>query len=129
MVLPCNMQRLIWNAQKIFSINTRKPTDLHPVKIVESTCLSLPFLITVVASVSCRGCLVSSGLRCPRVIAGCLSDRCDRVLYFVCLTVRYRNFFDTLTIPELCPKLDTRYLRCLYELKLLIILFRKQSLK
>ncbi|KAI0233692.1 DNA-directed RNA polymerase II subunit RPB1 [Lamellibrachia satsuma] len=34
-VLPCNMQRLIWNAQKIFSINTRKPTDLHPVKIVE----------------------------------------------------------------------------------------------
>ena len=34
-VLPCNLQRLIWNAQKIFRINVRKPTDLHPVKIVE----------------------------------------------------------------------------------------------
>ncbi|KAJ8310654.1 hypothetical protein KUTeg_012519 [Tegillarca granosa] len=34
-VLPCNLQRLIWNAQKIFRINTRKPTSLHPVKIVE----------------------------------------------------------------------------------------------
>ncbi|KAJ8311231.1 hypothetical protein KUTeg_011217 [Tegillarca granosa] len=29
-VLPCNLQRLIWNAQKIFRINTRKPTSLHP---------------------------------------------------------------------------------------------------
>ena len=36
-VLPCNLQRLIWNAQKIFRINVRKPTDLHPVKIVEGT--------------------------------------------------------------------------------------------
>ena len=34
-VLPCNLQRMIWNAQKIFRINVRKPTDLHPVKIVE----------------------------------------------------------------------------------------------
>lgn len=34
-VLPCNLQRLIWNAQKIFRINSRKPTSLHPVKIVE----------------------------------------------------------------------------------------------
>jgi len=34
-VLPCNMQRLIWNAQKIFRINTRRQTDLHPLKIVE----------------------------------------------------------------------------------------------
>lgn len=34
-VLPCNLHRLIWNAQKIFRINTHKPTDLHPAKIVE----------------------------------------------------------------------------------------------
>ena len=34
-VLPCNLSRLIWNAQKIFRINTRKTTDLHPLKIVE----------------------------------------------------------------------------------------------
>lgn len=34
-VLPCNLHRLIWNAQKIFRINKRKPTDLHPLKVVE----------------------------------------------------------------------------------------------
>lgn len=34
-VLPCNLQRMIWNAQKIFRIDKRKPTDLHPVKVVE----------------------------------------------------------------------------------------------
>ena len=33
-VLPCNLNRLIWNAQKIFRINMRKPTDLHPVKVI-----------------------------------------------------------------------------------------------
>ena len=33
--LPCNMERMIWNAQKIFHINPRIQTDLHPVKIVE----------------------------------------------------------------------------------------------
>ena len=38
-VLPCNLQRMIWNAQKIFRINIRRPTDLHPVKIVEGHCL------------------------------------------------------------------------------------------
>ncbi|XP_074658521.1 DNA-directed RNA polymerase II subunit RPB1-like [Tubulanus polymorphus] len=34
-VLPCNLQRLIWNAQKIFRIDARKPVDLHPVKVIE----------------------------------------------------------------------------------------------
>ncbi|XP_070538293.1 DNA-directed RNA polymerase II subunit RPB1-like [Ptychodera flava] len=34
-VLPCNLQRLIWNAQKIFHINTRKTTDLHPLIVIE----------------------------------------------------------------------------------------------
>ncbi|ELU15060.1 hypothetical protein CAPTEDRAFT_170227 [Capitella teleta] len=34
-VLPCNLQRLIWNAQKIFRIDTRKVTDLHPIRIIE----------------------------------------------------------------------------------------------
>lgn len=34
-VLPCNLQRMIWNAQKIFRIDTHKPTDLHPIKVVE----------------------------------------------------------------------------------------------
>ncbi|XP_061171699.1 DNA-directed RNA polymerase II subunit RPB1-like [Saccostrea echinata] len=34
-VLPCNLQRMIWNAQKIFRIDVHKPTDLHPIKVVE----------------------------------------------------------------------------------------------
>ncbi len=33
--LPVNLHRLIWNAQKIFHLDLRKPTDLHPVKVVE----------------------------------------------------------------------------------------------
>ncbi|KAK3607289.1 hypothetical protein CHS0354_002914 [Potamilus streckersoni] len=34
-VLPCNLQRMIWNARKIFRIDRYKPTDIHPLKIVE----------------------------------------------------------------------------------------------
>lgn len=34
-MLPCNLLRMIWNAQKIFHINSRLPSDLHPVKVVE----------------------------------------------------------------------------------------------
>lgn len=34
-VLPCNLQRMIWNAQKIFRINIRSVTELHPMKIIE----------------------------------------------------------------------------------------------
>lgn len=34
-VLPCNLQRLIWNAQKVFKIDKRKPSNLHPLKIIQ----------------------------------------------------------------------------------------------
>ncbi|GAB6021132.1 DNA-directed RNA polymerase II subunit RPB1 [Chamberlinius hualienensis] len=34
-VLPGNLQRMIWNAQKIFHINIRAPTDLSPLKVLE----------------------------------------------------------------------------------------------
>ncbi|KAE8279100.1 DNA-directed RNA polymerase II subunit RPB1 [Larimichthys crocea] len=34
-VLPCNLARMIWNAQKIFRINTRTPTDLNPLRVVD----------------------------------------------------------------------------------------------
>ena len=34
-VLPCNIDRLIWNAKKMFRINTRKQTDLNPLQVVE----------------------------------------------------------------------------------------------
>ncbi|OQV11983.1 DNA-directed RNA polymerase II subunit RPB1 [Hypsibius exemplaris] len=34
--LPCNLQRMLWNAQKIFKIKPgRGLTDLHPVRVVE----------------------------------------------------------------------------------------------
>uniref|UniRef100_A0A6M2DJ97 DNA-directed RNA polymerase subunit n=1 Tax=Xenopsylla cheopis TaxID=163159 RepID=A0A6M2DJ97_XENCH len=34
-VLPCNLQRMIWNVQKIFHINKRMPTDLSPIKVIQ----------------------------------------------------------------------------------------------
>lgn len=30
-----NLSRLIWNAQKIFHVDMRSQTDLHPLKVVE----------------------------------------------------------------------------------------------
>ncbi|KAI1719686.1 RNA polymerase rpb1, domain 1 domain-containing protein [Ditylenchus destructor] len=33
--LPCNLKRLIWNAQKIFHADMRKPTSLSPLKVIE----------------------------------------------------------------------------------------------
>ncbi|KAG5899829.1 hypothetical protein JTB14_012300 [Gonioctena quinquepunctata] len=33
-VLPCNLQRMIWNVQKIFHINKRGPTDLSPLRVI-----------------------------------------------------------------------------------------------
>jgi len=34
-VLPVNLHRLIWNAQKIFNIDLRKPTSLSPIDVIE----------------------------------------------------------------------------------------------
>lgn len=34
-VLPCNLQRMIWNAKKVFHINEGDKTDLTPLKVVE----------------------------------------------------------------------------------------------
>ncbi|EFJ10314.1 hypothetical protein SELMODRAFT_128226 [Selaginella moellendorffii] len=34
--LPVNLKRLIWNAQKIFKIEMKKPSDMHPMEIVEA---------------------------------------------------------------------------------------------
>merc|ERR1719244_1219169 len=33
-VLPCNLERMIWNAQKIFHISKRNPIDLNPLKMI-----------------------------------------------------------------------------------------------
>lgn len=33
--MPVNLSRLIWNAQKIFHVDLRSQTDLHPLKVVE----------------------------------------------------------------------------------------------
>lgn len=35
-VLPCNINRMIWNAQKIFHVNKRSATDLSPLKVLNS---------------------------------------------------------------------------------------------
>ena len=34
-MLPVNLHRLIWNAQKIFNIDVRKPTTLSPIKVIK----------------------------------------------------------------------------------------------
>ncbi|KAI1289307.1 DNA-directed RNA polymerase II subunit RPB1 [Halotydeus destructor] len=34
-VLPCNLQRMIWNAQKMFHVNLRGQTDLSPLRVIE----------------------------------------------------------------------------------------------
>ncbi|XP_065856882.1 DNA-directed RNA polymerase II subunit RPB1-like [Euphorbia lathyris] len=34
--LPVNLMRLIWNAQKTFKVDTRKPSDIHPMEVVEA---------------------------------------------------------------------------------------------
>ncbi|CAG2171630.1 unnamed protein product, partial [Oppiella nova] len=34
-VLPCNLNRMIWNAQKIFHVNLRGQTDLSPLKVID----------------------------------------------------------------------------------------------
>lgn len=34
-VLPCNLKRMIWNAQKVFHINQRLSTDLNPLKVIQ----------------------------------------------------------------------------------------------
>ena len=47
-MLPCNLDRMIWNAQKIFHINKRSPTDLNPLKVIKgvrellSKCIIVP---------------------------------------------------------------------------------------
>ncbi|KAL6659840.1 hypothetical protein ACP70R_002669 [Stipagrostis hirtigluma subsp. patula] len=34
--MPVNLKRLIWNAQKIFKIDFRRPSDMHPMEIVDA---------------------------------------------------------------------------------------------
>ncbi|KAK3424808.1 hypothetical protein EUGRSUZ_F01570 [Eucalyptus grandis] len=34
--LPVNLKRIIWNAQKTFKIDLRRPSDIHPLEVVEA---------------------------------------------------------------------------------------------
>ncbi|KAL1315999.1 DNA-directed RNA polymerase II subunit RPB1 [Arachis duranensis] len=34
--LPVNLRRLIWNAQKMFKVDFRRPSDMHPMEVVEA---------------------------------------------------------------------------------------------
>ncbi|RZR76521.1 hypothetical protein BHM03_00001335 [Ensete ventricosum] len=36
MQMPVNLKRLIWNAQKTFKIDPRRPSDMHPMEIVDA---------------------------------------------------------------------------------------------
>jgi len=48
--LPCNLERMIWNAQKIFHINKRAPTDLNPLKVIKGVRELLKKCIIVVGT-------------------------------------------------------------------------------
>nr|ABA64469.1 DNA-dependent RNA polymerase II largest subunit [Glaucocystis nostochinearum] len=45
--LPVNLKRLIWNAQKIFHIDVRKPSDLDPVDIIKGVNLLTKQLVVI----------------------------------------------------------------------------------
>ena len=34
-VLPCNLNRMIWNARKTFKINSKNNSDLNPLRVIE----------------------------------------------------------------------------------------------
>ncbi|TXG59862.1 hypothetical protein EZV62_014435 [Acer yangbiense] len=34
--MPVNLKRLIWNAQKTFKVDPRRPSDMHPMEVVEA---------------------------------------------------------------------------------------------
>ncbi|ESN95493.1 hypothetical protein HELRODRAFT_193523 [Helobdella robusta] len=45
-VLPCNLQRMIWNAQKLFKVSPRRQSDLNPLKVIRDVReLSKKFMI------------------------------------------------------------------------------------
>jgi DNA-directed RNA polymerase beta' subunit len=35
-ILPVNVTRLIWNSKKLFNVDARRPSDLHPYHVIES---------------------------------------------------------------------------------------------
>jgi DNA-directed RNA polymerase II subunit RPB1 len=37
-VLPCYLQRMIWNVQRICHINKHAPTDLSPLRVIQGNC-------------------------------------------------------------------------------------------
>ena len=49
-VLPCNLQRMIWNVQKIFHIDKRQPTDLNPLRAIQGVRDLLAKLVVVPGS-------------------------------------------------------------------------------
>ncbi|KAJ3171954.1 DNA-directed RNA polymerase II subunit rpb1 [Geranomyces variabilis] len=45
--LPLNIQRMIWNAQKAFNIDFTKPSNLHPINVIDSVNSLLERLVVV----------------------------------------------------------------------------------
>lgn len=48
--LPINIPRLLWNAKKIFNVNTKIPTDLHPLRVISGVNELIERLIVVKGS-------------------------------------------------------------------------------
>ena len=46
-VFPCNLARLIWNARKQFHCDPRRPSDLNPLKVIESVKALVKRLVVV----------------------------------------------------------------------------------
>jgi DNA-directed RNA polymerase II subunit RPB1 len=43
-LFPCNLTRLVWNARKQFDCDPRKPSDLHPLHVIQSVRNLIPKL-------------------------------------------------------------------------------------
>ncbi|KAF0989842.1 hypothetical protein HZS_2317, partial [Henneguya salminicola] len=48
--LPVNIPRLLWNAKKIFNLNYRQPTDLHPLRVISGVRDLIEHLVIVKGS-------------------------------------------------------------------------------
>lgn len=57
-VLPCNLQRMIWNGQKIFHINKRAPTDLSPIRVIQGTSMNPKFPQLLQSNVNAKSYLL-----------------------------------------------------------------------
>jgi len=73
-VLPCNLQRMIWNVQKIFHINKRAPTDLSPLRVIQGNYSIVVVMAALVVLYECRvgHCLLPTVRRAQSLGSRCV---------------------------------------------------------